>query len=142
MQRQLGRKTTTDDTAFTESDASDSESSEVGSDSEEKEEKRKRTALKQMKEDFNDIDFLDPEKLTGVQKRKKDKHTRLQSILKGREGRDKFGSKKNMKTRAGGTTNKEKQRNKPQLMVQKGRRIARKNTNLKGSQKQQNLRNH
>ena len=62
-------------------------------------------------------------------------------MKKGREGRDKFGSSKGKKTRSGGTTNKEKRRNKPMLMSVKSRKTSFKQ-DVKASQKIANVRKH
>ncbi|CAD7974754.1 unnamed protein product [Amoebophrya sp. A120] len=103
-------------------------------------EKAKREKQKQSKKVYNDLDFLDPSKLTGFTRKKHDKHTRLQSVKKGREGREKFGQKK--QTRTGGSTNKEKRRNKPMLMQIQSRQVRTKKNGQKATAKLANLRKH
>lgn len=68
---------------------------------------------------------------------------RLAMIAEGREGRDKFGSKKHKKLDAKehSTTNEEKRRKKAFAMVQNSRNVrGKKNTSLQ--QKSKKLRNH
>lgn len=64
--------------------------------------------------------FLTTDEILGPRKRQKqDYEERMESIRKGREGRDKFGSRKGKKTKevASSSTNREKARNKPLMMT-------------------------
>lgn len=83
--------------------------------------KRKLAAIESSKRDvttdeqsrfLSDADILGPRK-----KAKADYEERMESIRKGREGRDKFGSAKGKKTTLSSTTNREKARNKPLMMA-------------------------
>lgn len=56
-------------------------------------------------------------------KRKQNYEQRMESIMNGREGRDKFGSKKSSETR-GSTTNKEKSKKKSFVMMKHKRSVS------------------
>lgn len=78
-------------------------------------EKKARTQSGNMDDSFiSENDILGPRK-----KQKADYAERMASIEKGREGREKFGSLKGKKNKAApsSSTNKEKARNKPIMMV-------------------------
>eukprot|EP00397_Hematodinium_sp_SG-2012_P020311 GEMP01020918.1.p1 GENE.GEMP01020918.1~~GEMP01020918.1.p1 ORF type:complete len:826 (+),score=214.73 GEMP01020918.1:32-2479(+) len=74
-------------------------------------------------------DVVNPDDLKTSKSRRKGKAARLESILKGREDRPAFG--KATKERSGGSTNKEKRRNKPMLMsrIKSKRKVLDKATN-------------
>lgn len=67
----------------------------------------------------DDGDFIDAAQIEGPRKRiKADREGRMATVLEGREGREKFGSKKGGRSEEGrSTTNKEKARKKNFLMV-------------------------
>ncbi|CAD7946462.1 unnamed protein product [Amoebophrya sp. A25] len=120
---------------------SEDKSEDDDDDSDMDEEERKQKELKKAnKRVYNDIDFIDPSKLSGFTRKKHDKHTRLQSVKKGREGREKFGGGKSGRT--GGSTNKEKRRNKPMLMQIQSRSVRTKRNGQKATAKLANLRKH
>eukprot|EP00392_Amoebophrya_sp_AT5.2_P001695 g1697.t1 len=119
--------------------------SDGGSDSDsdsllDEEAKAKKAKARASKKVYNDLDFIDPSKLNGHTRKKHDKHTRMQSVLKGREGRDKFGGGKSGRT--GGSTNKEKRRNKPMLMQIQSKQVRVKKNGQKATAKLANLRKH
>lgn len=60
---------------------------------------------------------VDSDRLVGPVKHKNSKEERLQSVLEGREGRDKFGSRKKGRGTEHSTTNREKQRKKNFVMM-------------------------
>jgi protein SDA1 len=87
---------------------------------------------------ISENDILGPRK-----KAKADKAERMESIEKGREGREKFGSRKGKKNKANpsSSTNKEKARNKPIMMIlASGAVRGKKKASLR--EKQQKLRAH
>ncbi len=62
--------------------------------------------------------FLTESEILGPRKKAKaDYEERMESIRKGREGRDKFGSMKGKKGSTSSSTNREKARNKPIMMT-------------------------
>lgn len=85
--------------------------------------KRKLAALEASKRHVGDDEanrFLAVEDILGPKKKTKaDYEERMESIKKGREGRDKFGSSKGKKTKEvmSSSTNREKTRNKPLMMA-------------------------
>ena len=80
---------------------------------------------------INESVILGPRK-----KAKQDYEERMASIREGREGREKFGSKKG-KTERGSTTNREKSRNKNFLMISHKRSVvAKSKASLHDKQKQ------
>jgi len=86
----------------------------------------------------SEYDILGPRK-----KAKADYEERMASIEKGREGRDKFGSKKGKKGKevASSSTNREKARNKPIMMILGSNAVkSKKKASLR--EKQQKLRAH
>lgn len=60
---------------------------------------------------------VDSDRLVGPVKHKNTKEERLQSVLEGREGREKFGSRKKSRGTEHSTTNREKQRKKNFVMM-------------------------
>ncbi|RPB05718.1 SDA1-domain-containing protein [Choiromyces venosus 120613-1] len=63
-------------------------------------------------------DAVDTDAIKGPQKRgKSDKEARLAAVMEGREGREKFGSKKGKRDKTHSTTNKEKARGKNFMMT-------------------------
>ncbi|SCU90140.1 LAMI_0E00782g1_1 [Lachancea mirantina] len=60
---------------------------------------------------------VDSDRLVGPVKHKNTKEERLQSVLEGREGREKFGSRKGRREAARSTTNREKERRKNYVMM-------------------------
>ena len=87
---------------------------------------------------ISENDILGPRK-----KAKADKEERLASIEKGREGREKYGSLKGKKNKAApsSSTNREKARNKPLMMIlASGAVRGKKKASLR--EKQQKLRAH
>lgn len=86
--------------------------------------KRKLAALEASKKHVGDGDdadkFLAEADILGPRKKQKaDYEERMESIKKGREGREKFGSLKGkkMKERESSSTNRQKKRNKPIMMA-------------------------
>lgn len=144
-ERHMGRKMRqSDEFAFSDSeDDSDGSDSEPDSDEEAvlgKAEMKKKEMAKAQREVYNDLDFIDPNKLDGYRRKKHDKFTRMQSVKKGREGLD---THKDRRTRrAGGSTNKEKERKKPMLMTIKGRRVRCKKSGKKATNKMADARKH
>jgi protein SDA1 len=88
---------------------------------------------------ISELDILGPRK-----KAKANYEERMESIAKGREGREKFGSQKGKRRKdgaAGSTTNKEKARNKPIMMIMgSGKVRGKKKSSLRD--KQLKLRRH
>jgi protein SDA1 len=85
----------------------------------------------------SEIDILGPRK-----KAKSDYAERIASIEKGREGREKFGSYKGKKNKvASSSTNREKARNKPVMMILGSGAVNRKRK-VSLREKQQKLRAH
>ncbi|GJE97055.1 SDA1-domain-containing protein [Phanerochaete sordida] len=87
---------------------------------------------------ISEMDILGPRK-----KAKADYEERMASIEKGREGRDKFGSAKGKKNKEtpSSTTNREKKRNKPLMMILASKGVrGKKKASLR--EKQQKLRAH
>ena len=86
-----------------------------------KSKKRKRSAPVDMLQDKDDIVKL--ENIEMIYKRKRhDKEARLSTVLAGREGREKFsGPKKKRQNEFASTTNKEKSKKKPFMMIAKSR---------------------
>ncbi|KAF9266886.1 protein required for actin cytoskeleton organization and cell cycle progression [Marasmius fiardii PR-910] len=88
--------------------------------------------------------FISEEDILGPRKKvKADYEERMASIQKGREGREKFGSKKGKKTKEmpSSSTNREKAKNKPIMMIlSSGAVRGKKKASLR--QKQQKLREH
>lgn len=86
----------------------------------------------------NNPAFLTEDEILGPRKRAKmDYEERMAHIQKGREGREKFGSAKNKSKKEVGssTTNREKARNKPLMMVlQSGKVRAKKSASLRDKQ--------
>lgn len=82
-------------------------------------------------------DILGPRK-----KAKANYEERMASVKEGREGREKFGSSKGKKNESGGSsTNKEKARNKPIMMIMGSQKVrSKKQASLR--QKQSKLRKH
>lgn len=62
-------------------------------------------------------ELVDSETLTGPVKYKQNREERIQKILEGREGRDKFGSRRGKRDKAHSTTNREKARKKNFVMM-------------------------
>jgi len=78
------------------------------------------TAVSSAYDEDTSAAFVTESAILGVQKKKKaDYEERMASIQKGREGREKFGSYKGKKRKASqsSSTNREKRRNKPLMMV-------------------------
>ncbi|KAL6050506.1 hypothetical protein QOT17_019758 [Balamuthia mandrillaris] len=66
--------------------------------------------------------LVDPGRIEGYRKRQRmAKEERMAMVLEGREGREKFG--RPIKTGAGGTTNKEKEKNQPFMMARQKKAI-------------------
>jgi protein SDA1 len=87
---------------------------------------------------ISEMDILGPRK-----KAKADYAERMESIAKGREGREKFGSAKGKKNKesVSSTTNREKKKNKPIMMIlSSGAVRGKKKASLR--EKQQKLRKH
>ncbi|KAJ8095236.1 Severe Depolymerization of Actin [Marasmius tenuissimus] len=88
--------------------------------------------------------FISEDDILGPRKKAKaDYEERMASIQKGREGREKFGSRKGKKTKEApsSTTNREKAKNKPIMMIlSSGAVRGKKKASLR--QKQQKLRDH
>lgn len=144
MELQNGRRKNDDDNLSATSSESEDEclsdsDNDLALDEAAKIKKEMRKATKQV---YNDLDFIDPDKLAGWQKKRHDKFSRLQSVKKGRDPDQKFGAagKKGQKT--GGSSNQEKLRSKPMLMSIKGRGVRMKTSNVKATQKMANLRGH
>lgn len=109
-----------------------------------KSKKRKLAELQANKNAVNAGAFLSEADLLGPRKKAKATYEeRIASIQEGREGREKFGSKKGkiMKENPSSTTNKEKRKNKPIMMVLASQGVRSKKT-LSLSAKQRNLRKH
>eukprot|EP00008_Paramoeba_atlantica_P003437 CAMPEP_0201480242 /NCGR_PEP_ID=MMETSP0151_2-20130828/4760_1 /ASSEMBLY_ACC=CAM_ASM_000257 /TAXON_ID=200890 /ORGANISM="Paramoeba atlantica, Strain 621/1 / CCAP 1560/9" /LENGTH=550 /DNA_ID=CAMNT_0047862035 /DNA_START=426 /DNA_END=2078 /DNA_ORIENTATION=+ len=76
-------------------------------------------------DDSDEGGFLDEGNIIGFQSHKrKSREERLQSVLAGREGREKFGSRKGKQT--GGTTNLKKKKNQPFMLAKAGQQRKRK----------------
>ncbi|KAI0321031.1 SDA1-domain-containing protein [Amylostereum chailletii] len=85
---------------------------------------------------ISEMDILGPRK-----KAKADYEERMASIAKGREGREKFGSLKGKKESTSSTTNREKARNKPIMMIMGSKGVkGKKKQSLR--EKQRRLRAH
>jgi len=110
--------------------------------------KRKLAALeasqKARSADQNQDDFISENDILGPRKKAKaDYAERMASVQKGREGREKFGSHKGKQNKAApsSSTNREKARNKPIMMVlSSGAVRSKKKASLR--EKQQKLRAH
>ncbi|ESK96514.1 sda1 family protein [Moniliophthora roreri MCA 2997] len=109
--------------------------------------KRKLAALEANKshhEDQSASAFISEEDILGPRKKAKaDYEERMASIQKGREGREKFGSRKGKKTKEApsSSTNREKAKNKPIMMIlSSGAVRGKKKASLR--EKQQKLRAH
>jgi protein SDA1 len=111
--------------------------------------KRKLAVLESQKKTFSHLgnmaeSLLDEDDILGPsKKRKADYAERMASIEKGREGREKFGSHKGKKNKAmpSSSTNREKARNKPIMMIlSSGAVKGKKKASLR--EKQQRLRRH
>lgn len=89
-------------------------------------------------------DFISEHDILGPRKKSKDDYAaRMASIQKGREGREKFGSRKGKQNKAApsSSTNREKARNKPIMMIlSSGAVRGKKKASLRD--KQQRLRAH
>jgi protein SDA1 len=105
--------------------------------------KRQREAPTQGQNDSEDSDageFVNESTIIGFQKRpKKTAEERLESVMAGREGREKFGSKKGTTERVS-KNNKEKNKNKAFMMVMH-KKTSRKNK-MSLREKQKALRKH
>jgi len=88
----------------------------------------------------NNSDFVDPSVIETIQKkRKRELEERLASVNEGREGREKYGYKKN---KGGGSTNKEKLKLKPFVLQKQKREIREKNKmSFKDRQKKKQKKN-
>jgi protein SDA1 len=105
--------------------------------------KRKFAVLETNNSTFGDAYISENDILGPRKKAKADYAERMASIAKGREGREKFGSMKGKKKKnaPSSSTNKEKARNKPFMMVISGGAVrSKKKASLKA--KQQRLRKH
>ena len=110
--------------------------------------KRKLASLKASKRanlgNTSSAIYVSEQDILGPRKRQKaDYEERLASIAKGREGREKYGSMKGKKNKAvpSSTTNREKARNKPLMMImQSGAVKSKKKASLRD--KQRKLRAH
>ena len=92
-------------------------------------------------DDDEDPDVVDVDKIMAFTKKKDDYEARMASIKEGREGREKFGSKRGKDQRSS-TTNKEKsKKNKPMTMLVHKRSVkGKKNRSL--VEKQRIMRKH
>ncbi|EIW72081.1 hypothetical protein TREMEDRAFT_26437 [Tremella mesenterica DSM 1558] len=92
--------------------------------------KRKLAALEASKRHVGEDEasrFLTENEILGPRKRAKDDYeARIESIKKGREGREKFGSKKGKKDKESSSTNREKTRNKPIMMAVHSNKVVQK----------------
>lgn len=110
--------------------------------------KRKLATLEAQKSTHDvslDNTFVSENDILGPKKKAKaDYEERMASIAKGREGREKFGSQKGKRRKGetpGSTTNKEKARNKPIMMIMgSGKVRGKKKSSLR--EKQMKLRKH
>ncbi|ORX88453.1 SDA1-domain-containing protein, partial [Basidiobolus meristosporus CBS 931.73] len=97
--------------------------------------KRKQDTTEASEEIVDESSILGPRK-----KKKQDYEERIESIMAGREGRQKFGSSKGKADR-GSTTNREKARNKAFMMVVHKRSVKQK-SKMSLREKQKQLRTH
>jgi len=125
LQWQLGKKRAREADLSSNSSSSEGEESDSDASGTVSEEEAQETAW----------DVVRPEDLTARKKKRKGKAARLESVLKGREGKTDFKRKE----RRGGSTNKEKNRNKPMLMTL---RKSRGKTMEKATNKMRNLQKH
>ena len=106
--------------------------------------RRKLQALAAAKKASEASEFLSESEILGYRKHKKDDYeARMASIAKGREGRDKFGSKKGQKKKdnPSSTTNIEKRKSKNFMMIAHSDKVrTKKHSSLRDKQKQ--LRSH